>query len=127
MNDKLKLHWFLVTALNDSNLTEEQIHEAISNDNVNVTVGALDNMPAVILDWRGLAALCEEHIPDDKIKDMNRLDFETMGAMVKNEMESEILAVYSRISEVLKDKVVPAYMKFKEMKEKGGDINNDNS
>lgn len=126
MDSKLKLHWFLVTALDDSHFTEEQIHDAIAGDDaINITVGALDNMPAVILDWRGLAALCEEHMSVEDIKEMNRLDFETIGAMTKSHMKNEIAGFYYRISKVLKNKVIPAYLKFKKEKEQGK--NNDNS
>lgn len=111
----LKLHWFLVTSLNDTELNEEKIFDSLKNENV--TVAALDNMPAVILDWRGLAALCEEYIPEEQIREMTRLDFETMGAMVKNQMNQEILNVYSRISDTLKNQIIPSYLQFKREKE----------
>lgn len=114
----LKLHWFLVTSLNDTELNEEQIFDSLKNENI--TVAALDNMPAVILDWRGLAALCEEYIPEEQIREMTRLDFETMGAMVKDQMNQEILNVYSKISDTLKNQVIPSYLQFKREKENHG-------
>jgi len=116
VDNKLKLHWFLVTTMEPTNLTEEKVFTSIPS-NENVTVASIDNMPAVILDWRGLAALCEEHISEEQMHEMTRLDFETMGAMTKNIMNQEIIDIYSRISDVLKNQVIPAYLKFKQEKE----------
>lgn len=107
---KIELHHFLVTSLNDTPLEERDLYAAIQSLDKCATVANIDNMPCVYLDWRGLAALASEHMNKDDLLDMKREDWEAIGAGVKFIMAQELDSMFTRISQVLKEEVLPKYL-----------------
>lgn len=107
---KIELHHFLVTSLNDAPVEERDLHAAIQSLDKCATVANIDNMPCVYLDWRGLAALASEHMNKDDLLDMKREDWEAIGAGVKFIMAQELDSMFTRISQVLKEEVLPKYL-----------------
>lgn len=107
---KIELHHFLVTSLNDTPVEESDVYGAIQSLDKCTTVANIDNMPCVYLDWRGLAALASEHMSKEDFSDMRREDWEAIGAGVKFVMSQELDGVFTRISQVLKEEVLPKYL-----------------